>query len=233
MKIAIIGRGNVATHLIKALQPHYPVVPVNPRTLEDFPADADLALISVSDSAIISVAERLNGFKGIVAHTSGSTPMTVLAESVDDYGVFYPLQTFSKDVALDYAELPFFIEGGSERVSEVLRSVASSVSEKVYDDDSDKRRTLHIASVFACNYVNHMLAIADELLKEKSLDISVLRPLIAETIRKVDKVSPRQAQTGPAVRRDQVIIDSHLAMLADNPRLAEIYRLLALSIQEE
>lgn len=232
--IAIIGRGNVATHLNNALSPYADVLMVNPHTLEGMPAHPDITLISVSDSAIREVAEKLSVKDcGILAHTSGSTSMDVLTGMARETGVFYPLQTFSKDVALNYAEIPFFIEASSIEAEGTLTSLARNVSPNVYHAGSDRRRGLHIASVFACNFVNHMWSIADSLLYEQDLDISVLRPLIQETFRKAMANPPHTVQTGPAVRGDLNTINKHLDMLDDKPAIRKLYEEISMSIHNE
>lgn len=231
MKIAIIGRGNVATHLGKALHSHADVAIVNPHTLEGLPLEAEACLICVSDNAIADVAKALHatGFNGIVAHTSGSTPMEALG-LFEHRGVFYPLQTFSRDVEIDYTSIPFFIEGDSEPTAEALSGIAALVSPTVHRADSDARKQLHIASVMACNFTNHLYTLADSLLREKGYDISVLLPLIGETVGKLRKTTPAKAQTGPAARRDTRTINAHLEALADYGRLKEIYGLMTDSI---
>lgn len=229
--IATIGRGNVATHLQKALGPYADVSMINPHTLEGLPEHPDITVISVSDSAIREVAERLSKHDcGILAHTSGTTPMSVLDGCAGQTGVFYPLQTFSKDVPLDYRHIPFFIEASSQATEKKLMGLARLVSDKVYYASSSRRKGLHIASVFACNFVNHMWSIADNLLYELDLDITVLQPLIEETVRKAMTNSPQSVQTGPAVRGDETTIREHLCMLEDKPEIRELYKEISTSI---
>ncbi len=229
--IAIIGRGNVAIHLQKALGPYADVSMINPHTLEGLPEHPDITVISVSDSAIREVAERLSKHDcGILAHTSGTTPMSVLDGCAGQTGVFYPLQTFSKDVPLDYRHIPFFIEASTQATEKKLMDLARKVSDKVYYASSSRRKGLHIASVFACNFVNHMWSIADNLLYELDLDITVLQPLIEETIRKAMTNSPQSVQTGPAVRGDETTIREHLDMLEDKPEIRELYKKISTSI---
>ena len=207
---------------------------VNPHTLYDLPEHSDITLISVSDSAIREVAERLSTREcGILAHTSGSTPMDVLDGMAQETGVFYPLQTFSKDVPLNYGEIPFFIEASSPEAEERLIQLARKVSPNVYHAGSDHRRGLHIASVFACNFVNHMWSIADCLLHDQDLDITVLRPLIQETFRKAMSNPPHTVQTGPAARGDMNTINRHLEMLADKPEISKLYEEISASIRNE
>lgn len=231
-KVDIIGSGNVATHLLKAFSSKTDVNAVNPRTLEGLRPDADFTIISVSDNAIREVAAVLPPIQGILAHTSGSTPIDAVKRENGRYGVFYPLQTFTKGVELNYSEIPFFIEGSDKKTADSLRHLAGIVSERVDTADSAKRKAMHIASVFACNFTNHLWAIAEKILKENGMDFETVRPLLEETLKKTGRLSPFDAQTGPAVRKDSNIIDSHLEALKSNSRLAEIYRLLSDSIIE-
>lgn len=233
-KIYIIGSGNVGTHLFRALSDSTEatepsnIVLLNSRNAENSPADGDIYFLTVKDDAIWSVVAKMPQVDGIVAHTSGSVPMDVLSR-FEKHGVFYPMQTFSKDVSLDYTKIPFFIEGNSASVTEQLRAVASKISENIYEADSSLRKLLHIASVFSCNYVNHMWTIADALLASRGLSIEVMKPLIEETIHKLQHTSPYGGQTGPAVRGDRKIIERHLDMLKTT-QYAEVYRIMADSI---
>ena len=227
-RITIIGQGNVATHLTNVFTLlGYEIHNVNSRTLDNLPSDSDLYVISVSDDAIKGVAARLPKISGIVVHTSGSVSMDVLSEYADRFGVFYPLQTFTKNVKLKYDEIPFFIEGSDGYVVEQLKTVAKSISPKVYDADSQRRKCIHIASVFACNYVNHLWTIADEILSKEGLSIEILLPLIDATVEKIHHISPKKSQTGPAVRGDISIINSHLNYLNNTSDVQKIYEILA------
>ena len=231
MKIDIIGRGNVATHLYNALSNVSDVLIVNPHEPNCSRIDCDLCIICVSDNAIEKIASQLADYNAIIVHTSGSIPMSVLERKKGGYGVFYPLQTFTKGTELNYSEIPFFIEASDAQTKEILWNVASLISKKLYDADSEARKRLHLASVFACNYVNHMFYIADQILNESSFDLSVLMPLINQTVEKVAKITPYNAQTGPARRGDSEVTDKHINMLSDKPDLANIYSSLANSIR--
>lgn len=235
MKINIIGRGNVGWHLSEAFKDKAEVINVNPHTLAGLDVDADLTIISVTDTVIPSILEHLPSLRGIVAHTSGSTGIEVLEKAecrkFNSYGVFYPLQTFTKGKALDYSKIPFFIEGSDDETEEKLMQVAEMVSGNVVRADSEKRKALHIASVFACNFANHLWTIAEDYLKAHDLDLSMLLPLIEETCGKIETLSPEKAQTGPAVRNDSLIISNHIEMLKkENNDNWRIYQMLSESI---
>lgn len=236
--ISIIGNGNVATHLYRAFNRIAPTLSslpevkiINSRTLEGLPEMSDLLLISVKDDAIKDVAERLKGKGKLMAHTSGSVGMEILNGCCDKTGVFYPLQTFSKEKELDYEEIPFFIEGEDEETAGELADYARLISRNVTFADSQQRKQLHISAVFACNFSNHLVALADKLLQENGMDYKLLLPLLKETVKKLETLTPQGAQTGPAVRGDLKILKSHEEMLKDNKEMLEIYRLLSESIR--
>lgn len=234
MKIEIIGRGNVASHLAKALSTKATVATVNPHTLEGLNLQADLYILSVSDSAIREVAEKLASILGKnmapVVHTSGTTGLDALKAINGRRGVFYPLQTFSKDFDLDYSEIPIFVEGSDPYTTDLLKETAELMTKHVYEADSDKRRSLHIASVMSCNFVNHLYALSKQYLESHDLPFEALHPLIRETVRKACSNDPAKVQTGPAARRDMLTINNHLSMLKDDENLKEIYEVLTNSI---
>lgn len=237
-KVTIIGSGNVAWHLCVALSDKADeLISVNPRTLEDLPTDSDIYLLAVKDDAIEAVAASVvkalpENFTAILAHTSGSKPMNLLEKYAQNYGVFYPLQTFTKGSDLDYNAIPVFIESNRQEAAEMLRRLAATAFGKVYDADSSTRRTLHIASVFACNYVNYLWSVADRILEKAGLGLDVLYPLIDATAKKITHMSPLQAQTGPASRHDLTTIEAHMKALADSPEAA-LYKLLAEAIMKK
>lgn len=231
--IAIIGRGNVATHLFRAFKNKEETCLVNPHTLEGLPADADLTLICVSDNAIGEVVKKLPSSLPLVAHTSGSIPISVLGDKFKNYGVFYPLQTFTKDVELNYKEIPVFVEGDSEKTVEKIKHFASAFSHNIFEADSEKRRKLHLASVFACNFTNALAGIAQNILKEAAIDKTVINPLMRQTLKKLDYMDAGAAQTGPAKRKDDIVINSHLQMLKDHPDLMQIYKSISDLIREQ
>ena len=235
MKIDIIGRGNVGWHLTQAFEGKADVNCVNPCTLEDLRRDADLYLISVTDDAIADVARRLAvslPTDAVVAHTSGTTGLDAIRPMFANSGVFYPLQTFTKRVSLDYSEIPVMLEASDETTGKTLSAAASMISDKVMEVSSEQRAMYHIASVFSCNFVNHLWALSAEYLAKRGLDFNALLPLIKETARKLEDKTPAEAQTGPAVRHDRLTIDRHTASLARDGEneLKEIYVPLTESI---
>jgi len=233
MNVAMIGRGRVATHMSKALlKAGNGVVSVNSRTLEELPQDADVYIIAVKDSALQDVIRQLTNLlktkndAPLIVHTAGSMPLSVFEGYAENGGVFYPMQTFSMEREVDFREIPLFIEGKDKRI----RELAESISEHVYELSSDDRKYLHLAAVFACNFTNHCYTLAAEVLEKKGLPFDVMLPLVDETARKVHELHPHEAQTGPAVRGDENVMNAQAALL--DGRNKEIYELLSKSIQE-
>lgn len=245
ISISIIGSGNVAQHLIQAIlkSDQLQLVQVFARTKESVshlvPADAitseitklklaDLYIISVSDDAIPGISNSLSFKNQLVVHTSGSVSINDLNDS-NRKAVLYPLQTLSKNKAIDFTKVPLCIEAQNESDLELLNEVAKNLSRQVYQIDSVQRKSLHVAAVFVSNFANHMYAIGNDICNEHQIPFEILKPLIAETAQKIDLLSPSEAQTGPARRNDTTTINKHLAILSDaNQR--EIYKLLTKSI---
>ena len=232
MRVVLIGRGRLATNLLPALQQAgHEVSSINSRTLENLPEEADVFIIAVKDSALQEVICRAT--KGreqqLFVHTAGSMPMSLFEGYTNRFGVFYPMQTFSKERLVSFANIPVFIEGDNA----VLRPLAESITHSVYELSCADWKYLHPSAVFACNFVNHCYALSAELLEKHGIPFSVMLPLIDETALKVHQLHPLEAQTGPAVRYDENVIRMQSSMLADSPLLQEIYNLLSVSIHRK
>lgn len=228
LRTAIIGEGNVGTHLVKAIPDS---TLFNSRRIDELDSGFNFILIAVSDQAIGTVAEKISyllpHYEGIVCHTSGSVDMEIFSSYFKNYGVFYPLQTFSKEIAIaNYSEIPVFLEGNSNETLKKIEELANSVFHSIYHFSSNKRQCLHVASVFACNFVNAMYTVASDLLKESDIPENVLKPLIAQTALKVMTTSPKDCQTGPAIRGDEAIINAHLHSLGEDSEKAKIYKII-------
>ncbi|UKJ09331.1 Rossmann-like and DUF2520 domain-containing protein [Solitalea lacus] len=249
MKIVFLGSGNVATHLACTVQEagHKVLQIFNHRLngavelagklncaftdkINEITDQADVYIISVKDDAIGIIAQQLNLKDKVVVHTAGSVDMNVLLPATPNVGVLYPLQTFSKDRALDFQSVPLFIEGANDITSETIKRLAQSIAHFVTVSNSEQRRILHLSAVFACNFVNHLYDLSNGLLKEHNLSFDALKPLILETAQKVQQLHPHNAQTGPARRNDQQVMTKHLQLLSNNQPLQFIYQLLSDSI---
>ena len=219
-------------------------------SINDIRTDADVYIFSVKDDALPSLIEQLSqhlnspsGAGGgdhnpILFHTAGSVPMSVFPETMHyelctmNYGVLYPMQTFSKDRSVNFREIPCFVEASDNNTLGAIKTLASKISDHVLEMSSEKRRKLHLAAVFACNMTNHCYRLAEKVLEEEGIDFSLYLPLIQETANKVKELSPRKAQTGPMVRYDKTIMDAQIALINDE-RTRQIYRLMADSIHED
>jgi len=190
---------------------------------------ADLYVIAVFDDAIAKVSAQLPFENRLVVHTSGSVSLDAL-DKKNRKGSFYPLQTFSKKAEVDFSQIPIFLESENETDFELLEKVAEVISNKVYKINSEQRKALHVSAVFVNNFVNHLYQIGNEICVENKVPFEVLKPLILETANKVMRLSPKEAQTGPAIRNDKQTIASHLDFLLDENQ-KNIYKTLTQSIQ--
>ncbi|MBA5793544.1 DUF2520 domain-containing protein [Flavobacterium sp. xlx-214] len=244
--INIIGSGNVAYHLIKKIQhsTHFKLMNVAVRSKEknqEFITNdlmvtsiaalqpVDITIISVSDDAIEHVSEQITYTNSLVVHTSGTTNMQVLSNK-NKKGVFYPLQTFSKQKQIDFTKVPLCLETESKDDMLLLKELANELSNNVYEISSEQRKSLHVSAVFVSNFVNHMYTIGNAICDENKVPFEILHPLIEETAQKIQYLSPKEAQTGPAIRRDEKTIKAHEAALT-NETFKKIYQLITESIK--
>ena len=251
MKIIFIGAGNLATHLAQALKnAGHEIIQVYSRTRESAEmlatkvgahcvtdidklcTDADACIMAVKDSALEELISKACVARPniVFMHTAGSMPMSLFENHAKSYGVLYPMQSFSKERAVDFAQIPCFLEWNGDRARIVITRLAESVSDKHYEMNSDARKHLHLAAVFASNFVNHCYALSAELLDKYDLPFDVMLPLTDEVARKVHEMTPTEAQTGPAVRYDENVMDKHKRMLDDEPLMKDIYEKMSESI---
>lgn len=250
-RIVFIGAGNLATRLsLEFKQRGYSVEQIYSRTessasalgnllgtaytssVEDVIPDADVYFIALKDSALDEVLPRIKINNRLIVHCSGSMPISVLSAYSENYGVFYPLQTFTKERYVDFRQIPVFVEASSAEVEKQLLQLAEDISGKAAVMESESRLYLHVAAVFACNFVNHFYTVSTEVLKLKDIHFDVLHPLIAETTAKATELLPANVQTGPAVRYDRNIINKHLELLGSFPQYQELYKLVSESIHQ-
>lgn len=246
MQIVLIGSGNVAFHLAKAFtEAQIPVSQIFGRNITELQkiseqfsipfstetlVDADLYIISVSDSSIAEVSTLIKNKNVLVAHTSGSVSREALSGNYRK-SVFYPLQTFSKSKNLDYSKIPFFIDAENENDEEILKNLASKISKNVMLANDEKRKYIHLTAVFACNFVNHLYARAKEISDSQGIPFDYFLPLIDETTQKIHELEPKLAQTGPAIRNDEKVLKLHESLLTDEEKL-KIYKTLNESIKK-
>jgi predicted short-subunit dehydrogenase-like oxidoreductase (DUF2520 family) len=261
MDIAILGTGNLAWHLARAIQKNgHEVVNVYARNLKkaenfanmlyevrfqdhlDFrESTAKIFFLCVSDDAILDLSENiLMPQNAVLVHCSGNKSLSELEEStiynndsIFHSGVFYPLMTFTKGKELDFSNIPICIEAKEPKIENLLYNLAKDISKKVYSVSSEERKILHTAAVFSCNFVNHLWALSKEILESENLDFEILKPIIFETYTKAMNANhPADAQTGPAIRRDETTLKDQKKYLADDEDLQKVYSALTESIQD-
>jgi predicted short-subunit dehydrogenase-like oxidoreductase (DUF2520 family) len=243
--VSFVGSGNVATHLSAALLQSgiqiREVFSLNESHAEAFSKktkcsivsklnhldpDIDLILLCVPDHQVKKVAGGLAPGKAIIAHTSGIVSLIEIKSDTHPTGVFYPLQTFSKNRTINFQEIPFCIEGETHHTSEMLTQLAYKLSNKVVTVASSQREILHLTAVMVNNFSNMLYGMAHEILLENNLDFKLLTPLIRETANKVTEMTPQEAQTGPARRKDETTIQRHQELLQGFPHYQELYQLI-------
>lgn len=224
MKVSVIGTGNVGSQFARIFNTRT----LSSRKLDGLPKDSDLYIISVSDNAVPEVAKNMPEVDGIVVHTTGSVAMEVLSTiKCKGYGVLYPFQTISKMRPLPPSSIPLLIEGDSSATLGFIRTAAEKYGFiDIAEADSDMRRKVHLAGAFSCNFVNAMVGIGQEILSKCGIQPEIIGPLVEETVEKLKTMPARDAQTGPAVRKDTPTLDKHIRLLSDLEMTdeAEIYR---------
>ena len=251
MKVTLIGAGNLATQLGKSLKKAGVIISqVYSRTedsartlgelleaewLTDIKAlrdEADIYIFSVKDSVLCELISEVCKGRGdkLFLHTAGSMPMSCFEGKALHYGVFYPMQTFSKTKDVDFERIPVFIEGNSIETEDVIRSLANKLTQRVIRLSSADRKYLHLAAVWACNFTNYCYTVASDILGEHGIPFDVMLPLINETTEKIQKISPKEVQTGPAVRGDRNVMSKQLELMNGKEDLQELYKMLSKGI---
>ena len=246
--VVILGSGNVATHLYKAFS-KAKNVSVNQwfnRSLKTIDAyknnveitddlsklkDADIYILAVSDDAISDLSSKLPFDNKLVVHTSGSVSVYDI-DKKHKRGVLYPLQTFSKNAEMDFTNVPICIETIDKAYFPILKKLAKSIGSNAQKVNTDQRKVLHLAAVFVNNFTNQLYRIGHEITESEGAEFDILKPLILETAKKIEHLSPYMAQTGPAKRNDKKTIKRHLKQLENNSHHQDIYKLLTASIQK-
>ena len=240
MKVTFVGSGNVAWHLSDILQKNgHTIVEIWSRSernarllasklncniisrLNDL-ANTDLIIISLKDDIIVEVLNKVKVSNTPIVHTSGSVGTDVF-KNRENFGVFYPIQSFNKNIDINFNETPICIEANNSELEEKLIILAKSISKSVHLLNSKQREQLHIAAVFASNFTNHMMSISEAILNSNKMSFDLLKPLIKNTFEKIKNNPPKDVQTGPAIREDYLIIKKHLESLEEYDDLKTIY----------
>jgi predicted short-subunit dehydrogenase-like oxidoreductase (DUF2520 family) len=252
MKIVLIGAGNVAFHLGPLLKSKgHQIIQLYSRSkktglklsgklkcsLVNDPkklnSEADIYIIALRDEVITSFVKNIPFIPNLIVHTSGSSGLDVFPARMKNTGVIYPLQTFSKSIKISPKKIPFLIEAGNRKDLVKIRKLAKSISPVVYELSSYDRELIHLSAVFVNNFTNHLFTLAEKLLQLRKIPFDILRPLIMETVQKIQSDNPKKTQTGPARRGDSAIIMKHLKMLKDFPQMKVIYKQISNSIRDE
>ncbi len=250
MQVTIIGTGNVATVLGKLIYKNHHTInqvygrnliavnelanSVNAEAISDINKinnDAEIYLVAVSDNSIESICNLLKINNKIIIHTAGSVSLKVLKNVSTNYGVLYPIQSIRKAMNITIP-IPFLIDGSNELTKKTIEEFAKSISNNVVFGDDEKRFKLHIAAVFACNFVNYLYMQSEAICLENNIDFSLLQALIEETANRLKYNKPKDVFTGPAVRKDFETIKKHLQQLKENPPLQSLYKLMSDKIIE-
>jgi predicted short-subunit dehydrogenase-like oxidoreductase (DUF2520 family) len=196
-----------------------------------FSSSTNVILVAVPDHKLKSILSSIKCSPDtVVAHTAGSIGIDIFPEKIIHKGVFYPLQTFSKNRTICFRNIPLLLESSDEKTSATLNQIAGSLSTMVYQVETQKRRMLHLAAVFVNNFTNHMLVQGKDIASKAGYSFEILTPLIQETIAKALDSGPENSQTGPAIRNDKNTIEKHLELLSYSPELQKIYEVLTDSI---
>lgn len=247
--VVIIGAGNVATCLAKALKNKgFCIEGIYSRNIQnaqeltrlvggiatdnihEVSIDADLYIIAITDDAIELISNQIK-VNGLVVHTSGSTALNALSNN-KRFGVLYALQTFTKNTDVNLLQVPFLVEANNYNDELLLITLAKLLSDNVQVATTPQRQNLHVAAVFANNFSNHMFAIAKMLVEEHQLSFDLLKPLILQTAKNAVELNPLNVQTGPAIRRDGLTLSTHIEVLHQKPEFRQIYEILSQSIRQ-
>lgn len=253
MKISFVGTGNITWHLAGRLKicghEISQIYGRTPSKAEEFATifdakavhkienlkAADIIFICVNDVAIQEVVKDLSSTQienSIISHTSGTVPSSTLKKGNNNYGVFYPLQTFTAGIPVEWSGLPVLITASDEETQEKLKFLALDLGSKVVLADDNYRKKMHLSAVTVNNFANHLYTLTQEYCESESLDFNLLLPLIEETTRKIKTIHGRNAQTGPAKRNDRITIQRHLELLKEHPGLRMLYEQMTESIQK-
>jgi predicted short-subunit dehydrogenase-like oxidoreductase (DUF2520 family) len=252
LNVVVIGSGNLAYSLAYAIsRSNNKLLEISSRNqansqqiatltgakfvskIEDITPNAHIYILAVPDGAISEVIKQLPKNKGIIVHTSGSTPIDAISNhSQNSCGIFYPFQTFTFGRIVPFTGIPLCIEASSDETKNTLFALANSIEANPIEMDTEMRKWLHLSGVFACNFVNHILALSHLLATENEIDPALLKPLILETVQKALEGNPADYQTGPAIRGDSETLKRHYVMLSQvDEELRDLYILLSSSIE--
>lgn len=249
-KIVVLGAGNLAHSFISVIKnTDIEVLQIYNRHLdkaqelakfvnaeaisnvEEISSNADAYFFLLSDTGIIEISKQINIDKNkILLHSAGSLSMDIFKGKTENYGVFYPFQTFSKEFPIDFTTAPICLEASNTTTLNSLKNFSQFLGCTSYDITEDQRTSIHLSGVFACNFMNHCIFLGEQILKNSNVDIELMHPLLEQSFKKALHIGAENAQTGPARRMDKVVIDRQLELLKNNEQMSGIYKMLTESI---
>ena len=248
-KIVVLGAGNLAKSFISSLKEkdinvlqiynrHIEKIENLAKTvnaeaidnIENLSQEADAFFFMLSDTGIVEIVEKIQPTNAILLHSAGSVPIDIFKNKSENYGVFYPFQTFSVEAAVDFYDVPLCVNASNEITYNKIKNFAKILNCKIIKANEEERKYLHLSGVFACNFMNHCICIAEKILESKNLDKKLLLPLLKQSFNKVLETGAYHSQTGPAIRNDSETIAKHLEILKNDKILSEIYKIMTDSI---
>jgi predicted short-subunit dehydrogenase-like oxidoreductase (DUF2520 family) len=249
-EIVILGSGNVAFHIANALAKSgisiKQIFGRNPKSVADLAfqtnsnyttvlkeinSNADIYIFCMNDNGNTEIASKIKvSPKSILVHTAGSQSMNIFNHLTNNFGVFYPFQTFTKGVYTDFSKVPVCIETSNESTYDILKKLAQQLGCKTYKLNEKSRSILHLCGVFGANFMNHCVSISEDLLEKNNINTEIIKPLLEQSFYKIIRNGAAKSQTGPAIRNDIDTINSHLNQLKENKQYTEIYKVLTNSI---
>lgn len=194
--------------------------------------DVDICFITVPDHEIADVLEKLSFEKTVLVHTAGSMEMSILSEHAKDCAVLWPVYSISKNSIPDHRDIPTAWEASSPKAQRYISTMGHSITDNLFEAGIEKRKWLHLSAVIGNNFINHLVAICDQVCAEQDLPVEALQPIITQTFARINNGRPKEVQTGPAMRGDTEVMNSHIELLHDHPEWQDIYKAISTSIEK-
>lgn len=252
MRIVIIGSGNIAHFFTpRLLESGHDIIQIFSPNLEnakllaeanaienytnktvEIVSYADAYILAVRDDALHSLNETLSFEDKIVIHCAGAVPLEAISNISRNMAVIWTLYSVRKNNLPVSNEIPLIVEAATEEAMQVAVLLANAISGRVLATDFKQRQLLHLNAVLVNNFTNHLLTIAQKLSEENQLPFDILQPIIEQTFSQIQNVLPSESQTGPAIRKDEVTMQKHLALMESHAEWQQIYKDISSSIQQ-
>ncbi len=192
--------------------------------------EADICILAVSDTAINTVAAQLSFQQTMLLHSAGAVDLDSIT-TTKDYAVLWPVYSILKNNLPNHRNIPCAWEASSEKAKKCVLAMGHAISDVLFEAKYEQRKWLHLSAVISNNFINHLLAISEQICADNDLPFSVLLPIIEQTFDRVKNSSARQLQTGPAIRHDNNTVDKQIRLLQDHPQWQKVYKAITGSIQ--